>query len=212
MDDRFEATFVVEVSAAEAWRALSEARALRSAEGAGADQWWLPGFEATGEVLEVDPGRLIRVRKAEQPCIGTEIAVVLEATESGTRVTLVQSGFGAWFEAALEMLSIGWAHIVADFALYLEAGVRGRRHLAPWADPGWMLQTGPAGLEVTRVAPGSAAERLGLAPGDVLLALNGSPLAARVEVEAIARGLQCGDEVRATFARGRDLHDATAAW
>ena len=43
MQDRFETSFVVEMSAADTWSVIATGE--RSA-----DRWWLPGFEATTEV------------------------------------------------------------------------------------------------------------------------------------------------------------------
>src|SRR5262245_58860353 len=173
MDDRFEATFVVDAPRAEVWQRLREAEAP-GPPGPGPGQWWLPAFESPAEELDCDEGRSVRLVKAAQPCAGTEIAVTLEASGGGTKVTVVQSGFGALFDQMLNALSIGWSHIVADLALYLETGVRGGRHLAPWASIGCSVREIQAGLQVDTVFGGLAAEA-GLEPGDVLLAVGSAP-------------------------------------
>lgn len=199
MNDRFEATFVVNVPARDAWEAF-----VRE-EGSDPAHWWLPGFEATGEEIEVDPGRLLRVRKDTFPCEGTEIAVVLESAETGTKVTLVQSGFGAIFNEMLEALEVGWSHIVADLAIYLERGVRLQRHLRPWATLGCELRSTAAGLEIGAVIPETFADRVGLTSGDILVSVGDAPVVTRRELETLMRVFRAREKVEATVVRGREL-------
>ena len=150
MEDRFETTFVVEMSAADAWKVIATGE--RSS-----DRWWLPGFDATTEVVSVEEGRRLHTRKIEQPCAGTEIVVTVEASVSDAKVTVVQSGFDPDFlAAALDAIAIGWSHIVADFILYVERGVPGGRHLRPWAMLGCNLEETPTGLEIGAVWGGFA--------------------------------------------------------
>jgi hypothetical protein len=212
MDDRFEATFGVEVSPDDAWAALTGAvptgpGALEPAPG----RKWMPAFEAYGEVLEIVPGRVLRVRKETQPCKDTEIAVILEATETGTQVTVVQSGFGAFFEAALEALTIGWEEIVADLALFLERGVRAARHLSPWAAIGCDVSRAAPGLVVGRAYPSGFAERAGLQSGDILVRVGGAPVSNRRQLETLLRLFRTGEDLEVTFVRGRELCTARAA-
>jgi predicted metalloprotease with PDZ domain len=148
------------------------------------------------------------VRKDSFPCEGTEIAVTLAATETGTKVTVVQSGFGALFDEMLDALEIGWSHIVADLALHLERGVRAQRHHRPWATLGCAMRTTAAGLEIVDVARGSYAERAGLAPGDLLVTFGDAPIVTRRELETLMRVFEPGETVETTFVRGRDLLSA----
>ena len=99
MNDKFEATFTVSIAPDVAWsriarRDLVEHEKTRDKD-ATAGQVWLPGFDSTAEILESVPGKLLRVRKDHQPCEGTEIVVRLESAGTGTKITVVQSGFGA---------------------------------------------------------------------------------------------------------------------
>jgi hypothetical protein len=204
-DDRFEVVLELDTSAEDAWAALTSKRR----EGV-ESSYWLPGFEAPGDVLEIDPGRLLRVRKAAEPCKGTEIAFLVEAAESGARVTVVQSGFPAWVKQALEEFTFGWEEIVADIAVYLEHGVRARRHVAPWAGSGLVTKTVRGGLEVVAVQPGSFGERAGVQRGDLLLTLGGAPMLTRLQLSTMMRACRAGDEVEAVWARGRELMKATA--
>jgi hypothetical protein len=204
MEDRFETTFIVEMAPDRTWKVLAEG------ERAGG-RWWLPGFETEADVLRVDEGHEVHVRKTAQPCAGTEIMVTLEASESGTRVTVVQSGFGReFFEQALDGLTIGWSHIVADVALYLERGVRGGRHARPWAMLGCNVHETGTGLEVGAVW-GGFAQRVGIEPGDVLLTIGGAPVVNRRELETCMRVFRAGEPLEATWAHERELATATAA-
>jgi len=205
MDDRFEATFRVDASAAEVWQRLREAEPPAPMR---PGQWWLPAFESPADQLDCDEGRSVRLVKAAQPCAGTEIAVTLEASGSSTKVTVVQSGFGALFDHMLNALSIGWSHIVADLALYLQTGARGGRHIAPWASIGCSVREVQAGIEVDTVFGGLAAQA-GLAPGDVVLAVGSAPVVFERELQTLMRVFGTGDKVEVTWARGGQIFRAT---
>jgi hypothetical protein len=203
MYDRFEATFVVAVPPDAAWSALAAGRRDEH-------EWWLPAFDSATEVAAVDDGRALHVRKTDEPCAGTEIVVTFEAAAAGTTVTVVQSGFGKeLFAQSLEWLSVGWGHIVADLALYLERGVEGRRHRRPWGTLGCNVHETAAGLVVGSVF-GGFARRVGLAPGDVLLLVGGAPVANVRELATVMRVFGAGDEIEAHWVRDRAVVRAAA--
>src|SRR5262249_35088738 len=115
--DMFEATFKVDIAPDAAWAAiarrdLAEHEKTRDADAPLHSQVWLPGWDGTAEVLESVPPRLLRMRKDTMPCEGTEIVVKLEAADTGTQITVVQSGFGAFFDIAANTLAIGMDLIV----------------------------------------------------------------------------------------------------
>ena len=96
--DRFEASFVVEISREQAWERLAGATPAFEGLGIPRDgQWWIPGIEAPADELEVRPEELLRTRKAVEPCKGTEIVITVEDADNGTRITIVQTGFGPGF-------------------------------------------------------------------------------------------------------------------
>jgi hypothetical protein len=193
MEDGFEATFVVDAPTELVWERLS---------GRKDDLWRLPAFEGLGEELHVDPGQRLHVRKVTEPCAGTEIVITLEHAASGTRVTVVQSGFGAMWTFAADALAVGWAHIVADLALYLERGVPGARHMRRWGNFGCVFKETALGLEVVSTMADSLAQRVGLSAGDVVLAVAGAPVVTRAELESLLRVLPAGETVEVEWVRG----------
>lgn len=115
----FETSFEVLATPGEAWRALAEGQVGRVDTTAEPRRWWLPGFEATGEEVECEPDRRLTVRKDQMPCAGTTIAITFEHVSSGTRITVVQSGFDEAFVARAG--PDFWAHadlIAAGFQAY----------------------------------------------------------------------------------------------
>jgi hypothetical protein len=198
--DGFETTFSISVAPDVAWKRLDQ----RDEEG----HWLLPAFEAPGDELDVTPGSKLHVRKVTEPCAGSEIVIVLEHEGSGTKVTVSQSGFPAWFVSAADAFAIGWRHIVADLALYLDRGVRGGRHARAWPMLGCSLRETLPGLEVVEVMPGTLAASVGLEPGDVLLAVGGAPIVVRAELETMMR-ISGGAALEVEWAHGERKLAAT---
>lgn len=221
MSDVFETTLVVEVAPEQVWKALTE-RTLEGKEGDGQLHYVLPGFPsferlpmpgASCTPLEIEPGRLLRVRKDHHPCQGTEIAIQLEQAETGTRITLVQSGFDAAFlEIAGRDVVFGHGHqIVADLALYLERGVFAPGRL--WgANLGATTHERGYGLEITRVHPGGFAEKAGLQRGDLLVALRDVRVYDTRMLHTVLALTEGGSEAEIGWVRGREVRSAEAAF
>jgi len=202
MEDGFEATFVVHAPTEVVWERLS---------GRKGDLWRLPSFEGLGEEIHVEPGQQLHVRKVTEPCAGTEIVITLEHEESGTKVTVVQSGFGAMWTFAADALEVGWRHILADLALYLERGLHGARHMRRWGNFGCVFDNTEFGLQVVSTMGDSLAHRVGLAPGDIVIAVAGAPVVTRAELESIMRVLPAGETVEVEWIRGHEKLEAKAA-
>lgn len=202
MKDGFEATFVVQAPAEVVWERLS---------GREGDLWRLPAFEGLGAQLHVDPGKQLHVRKVTEPCAGTEIVITLEHEGTGTKVTIVQSGFGAMWTFAADALEVGWRHILADLALYLERGVHGARHIRRWGNFGCVFRDTDFGLEVVSTMGDSVAQRVGLAEGDIVIAVAGAPVVTRAELESLLRVLPTGETVEVEWVRGDAKLEAKGA-
>ena len=206
-DDGFEATFVVSTPRPEAWARLE--RAAPAAEGMGEarpGQWWIPGIEAAADELEVVPEERLRARKAVEPCKGTEIVLTLEDDETGTRITIVQTGFGSGFSSARPWLAAGWSTILADLVIFFERGVSLGRHASMWWSIGCDVEETDEGLVVRGpFRHGGLAAEAGLEDGDLILKLQGSPIVTVKDLSVLTRGpLRPGAEVRVRVLRGID--------
>ena len=207
-DDGFEATFVVSTPRAEAWARLEAAKP--AVDGLGEcrpGQWWIPAIEAPADELEVEPQHRLVARKAVQPCKGTEIVLTLTDEGSGTRIRIVQSGFGEGFAAQRAWLATGWYPILADLVIYFERGVSLGRHASMWSSIGCDVTETDEGVVVAgAVREGGFADRAGLQEGDLLVRLMGSPLTTIHDLAVLSRGpLRPGTEASVRFLRGTEL-------
>ena len=206
-DFRSEKTFEVASTPAEAWKALEELRARAT----GPAEWWLPGFECRGAEVEVEHHQRLTVRKLDQPCADTLIAITFEHAGTGTRIRVVQSGFDeAFVTMAGDAFWVHAEHILSDVHLFFETGVLARRAWLPWVPLGVTVTVEPFGLRVTAVRDGTWAEHLGLRADDVLLTVAGAPLYTGSDLGVVERLVHAGDDVAATWARGDERCEASA--
>ena len=151
------------------------------------------------------------MRKSQQPCEGTLIAITFEHVDTGTRVRVVQSGFDEDFvRGAGEAFWIHTEHIFADLELFLRTGVIGRRAWRPlvWLGVGGI--TTSYGVVWDRVASDTWADRIGLREGDVLLTIDAAAAVLDRDLGTVQRMVREGGEVAATWARASE-HRAGAA-
>jgi hypothetical protein len=209
-DDRFEATFVLRLDRAAAWARLV-GRPLDPGTG-GEPRYWLAGFDSAATVTGEEPGVRLAARKDDQPCAGTDVVVTLADDEAGTRITVVQSGFGDWLAerpGLRGMMAVGWRNIVSDLAAYLWSGAHAGRHALPWGDLGAEVAPFAGGLEVAGVRPGTLAERLGLRDGDLLVMLANAPVSTYDDLVTVLRVLgDPPDGVAAAWIRDGELRVA----
>lgn len=173
MSDAFDAAFDVERPIHAVWNAC---RLPADAEPPACRIPGFPSFDGPGcaaTIIELEPQRLLRVRKDDEPCAGTEIEIRLGPATAGgwpTRVSIRQSGFAPALLALGDLARAHWRHIVADFQLYLthEVTVRG----TAWGDFGAALRQTPIGLELGDLASGGFASRCSMQPGDLLLSIG----------------------------------------
>ena len=91
--------------------------------------------------------------------------------------------------------------------------------LAPGAKPRLGLavadakkHAGMPGAYVGRVTPGAAGDRAGLRAGDVIIALDGRPVGAAAELEALAREFRAGQRVPVVYSREGQTLQAVLAF
>jgi uncharacterized protein YndB with AHSA1/START domain len=223
MSRSFEKTFVVAVPVERAWKAMTDPREL--------NKWYFPfevaedgstqtevlGEKRTTEVVEFEPGRKFRTkttltgREGWDIVPGTrEMTVVFEAIQSGTRITITNSGFGE--SEDLSGVMRGQEETIADLILYLETGVAFPRH--HHGERSWIGFAGRearAGLEVVSVQPATFADSLGLRPGDMLVELGGASVFGFAEVQFFTKEHGVGEHASAAWVREGKLMRGTAA-
>ncbi len=222
MSGTYERTFSVSVPVERAWSACTDpdelARWFFTPTGGDEDEsrFDLYGTEVTWTILEVDRPHRLRYRQGGGPAPRLpgpiETCITFEAQDTGTRITIVHSGFGDGddWATALKSVSRGADESVADLILYLETGVGFPRHPIEGSYHGIQAQEVPAGLVVHAVDPGSFGALLGLARGDLLVEVGGAPVFGYRELWAVARATPPGQEATASWIRGGELHRGSA--
>jgi uncharacterized protein YndB with AHSA1/START domain len=222
MGQTFEKTFVVSVPVDRAWQAMTDPAEL--------NKWYFPvqvtddgsmetevlGEARSTEVVEFEPGRMFHTRtqltgrEAWGTKAGTrDMTVVFEATESGTRITITNSGFGE--NEDLSGIIRGQEETIADLVLYLETGVAFPRH--HYGEKSWIGFSGRevrAGLEIESVQPGTFADHLGLQRGDLLVELGGASVFGFAEVQFFTKEHAPGEQATAAWVRDGKLMRASA--
>jgi uncharacterized protein YndB with AHSA1/START domain len=223
---KFERTFVVKAPVERAWKAFTrpeEREAWMSPPGhdpvGSPDAGW-PG--AGLAKMEVKPGtvelhRLLQWMQTDRPNDPqdpgwVETTVVFEEVESGTRITLTQSGFGDTpdWQSHIEAVQLGTDEAIKDLTLFLETGVRAIRHHSWKSSVGALMTAAPAGLRIAEVTPGGFAVDAGLQTGDVLVRIAGGPVFGLSDVGFVERAFEPGTEVEVEYVRGDSLHRGRA--
>jgi uncharacterized protein YndB with AHSA1/START domain len=156
-------------------------------------------------VEEYEVNRRLRyVEPHEGRSFTTEVTVVFEELERGTRITFTRAGFddGEDWDGLFDATAAGTDETLADLILYLETGVAFPRHFSEKSyhglDPA--IDT-PAGVVVTDVATGTFADRLGLRRGDLLVELGGAAVYRRSDLWFFVREHGAGEEADAAWVR-----------
>jgi uncharacterized protein YndB with AHSA1/START domain len=155
MTSKYERTFSVSVPVERAWRAFTDPADL--------EQWFTtsfdegddgrstaasPGGPVGFEVVEADPRARLRYRQwGATPERGIDVTIVFESDESGTKITMTQSGFGGETIFESDEVHNGMDETLADLVLYLDYGIAVPRHrdMATNASLGAVLRAHAAG-------------------------------------------------------------------
>lgn len=226
MSRTFERTFTVSVPVERAWKAMTDPEEL--------NKWYFPfrvtedgsmeteivGEKRTSEVVEVVPGRMFHTRTTLTGREGfgvvpgtREMTAVFEAIDTGTRITITQSGFGEGADWDRDMAGAqrGLNETIADLILYLETGVAFPRHLhGEKSFHGIAAKETPAGLQVAAVQSGTFAGRLRLEPGDLLVELGGAAIYGFAELSFFIKEHGLGEQATAAWVRDGKLMRGSA--
>ncbi len=160
------------------------------------------------QINELEPGHGIRWSETEGDD-RIEMSVSLEATETGTRLTITRSGFGSgddWIDQHTARLQ-GWEDALHDLGVYLESGLTLRR-IHEWKSSfAATLTEVTGGLRARSVASEGFAHDAGLRPGDLVIRLAGVPVFRRSDQWLIQRMYQPGETVTVDYIRdGEERH------
>jgi uncharacterized protein YndB with AHSA1/START domain len=221
-----ERSFEVAVPIERVWQVMTEPAEL--------NRWYFPfradpdgrlhtevhGHERTTEVVGGEPLKYFRTRTTLTGREGfgvvpgvREMLVRFERVASGTRVTVTHSGWADDEESQRERRAVehGTDETLADLLLYLRSGVPFPRHnRGERSDLGLVALEVPGGVEVRRVQPGTFADRLGLAPGDLLVELDGAGVFGLSDLAFFAKLRTAGETAAARWVRDGALRHGSA--
>lgn len=136
----------------------------------------------------------------------TEMTLIFESTETGSRITVTRYGFGEGpeYEAFRQSNPLGWLESMQDLAMYLATGYAERRHLQERSATGIVFLETEAGLEVVRVSDRSLGAEVGMQSGDVLVSVNGAAIYERSDLWFLTRLYEPGTPVEVRYTRNAE--------
>lgn len=205
MSRKWQRTFEVSVPVERVWEMFTRTRPAPPAR-ARPD----PNAVVKPHVLEVQPMKLLRwSAEGGQLPERSEITVVFESTDTGSRFTVTRFGFGEGEDADVfsESNGLGWEGGLMDLVFELETGVAVNRHYYGAYDTctGVMYAQRDWGLEVLKVLPGTFGAEAGLTRGDGLVRLAGAAIFSRANMWTLLEAHSPGDSVAVEFVRGGAL-------
>ena len=219
----------IQASAAELYRAFSNATALREwlsdvattapREGGRFYLAWNDGYYTSGKFTALTPGEEVAFtwHGRDDPA-PTAVRVSLAPEDDGTHVRLEHGGLGdgaAWSET-VEALEKAWAISLENLASVMETGEDLRFTRRPMlgifvsdfnADVAAQLGVPVTeGIRLDGVVPDMGAEAAGLEPDDVIVDMAGREIAGWATLSNALASKQAGDTIDVTFYRGSQKH------
>ncbi|MCE7002671.1 SRPBCC domain-containing protein [Kibdelosporangium philippinense] len=222
---KFQKTFALSVPVDRAWQAFTDAKDL---------EVWLTGTVQEADVrqggriawAEDDYGRLVwDIVEADPPNklvykesssilpVPTDVTVTFEESQSGTKITVTQAGFGEGenWQTHLDNVGLAWVQTLAALDLYLRTGARFDRFFTFQSGLGMLTDDLLAGPVVLSVDDGAFAAKAGIQRGDIILKLGTAPVFSRSDLWLFNREHPIGEEVEVTYARSGEVLTARAA-
>lgn len=176
---------------------------------------WEGGYEAKGTFTALEPGKKVALtwEDAQNPK-PTKVEITLKASGSGTQLTLRHTGFGQgpkWAKALTETKR-AWAPCLDNLKAILETGIDQRLARRPMMGIGFdvlspenakALGAKPGSIKLGNIAPGMAAEKAGLKPGDVLVTLDKKEVTGPDKLIGILSKHLAGDKIEVTYLRNK---------
>jgi uncharacterized protein YndB with AHSA1/START domain len=178
---------------------------------------WRDGRTVTGTYEHIDPPRGVRFTWLDTDLGAPSVVTVTCAPEGGGSLLTLLIGCSAIEQTGnVGAMEAFWVQALENLASVLETGIDLRLARRPRLGIG-MDEFTPqvaqklgvpvsAGVLVAATAEGSGARAAGLQTGDVLISLNGHPLASPHSLDVALRGLKAGDQPVVEYYRGPERH------
>jgi uncharacterized protein YndB with AHSA1/START domain len=183
--------------------------------------WWQSGYYTAGWYTHLEQPNLVAFTLQGRGEPGaSQVEVRIEPWEGKTHITLLHRGLREASQGEDTRLEIqkGWRLAFERLTNALENGADLRITTRPMLgllfglfSPDAAKELGvpvSAGMLLSGVVDGLGAQKAGMQKDDVIVAINGKPVASYNEVAGVMHGKKAGDVVHVTYYRGSQKHEA----
>ncbi len=207
-------------SSPQGWRDwLVDAALFRTSAAASYHLSWDSGWYASGTVKQLDKPKAVELSwHGKGDPAETQVSIRLEPVADGTQVEIVHSGFGdgeAW-EASREEVTRGWEVGLENLESIFDTGADRRLTERPMlgimgSDFNERIAA-EIGVPVTEGAriqdaiEGMGPAKAGMAGGDVIVEMDGTPIRDWVDLGPVLQRHKAGDVIDVSYYRGGEKH------
>ncbi len=178
------------------------------------DGWWAVGKYTAVELNQ----HLALTWLSDGAPSATHVAVTFTPEADGTRLTLHHTSdeSSGWTDEMWAALQEGWTTNLADLAYFIETGLDARFMRRPMMGINFEPLTpelitklhSPVskGLGLSGVVEGSGASNAGLKANDIIVGMDGTPIAHFSDLTVVIQQHSAGDTIPVEFYRGQDKH------
>ena len=188
---KWEKTFEFSGAVADVWEAFTNGKAEHRVWDP--ENPYLSGGALRTEWVEREQNTLLSWKTMSGDDVVSEMTVVFNETETGTRISITSEGFKIP-DFLHESRMRGWTEMLWDLELYFRTGTMlDRLHKRRWGRLGMSVSGAGYGLCVVGVGDDTPAKAAGLQEGDVVIRIADAPVFELSDLWLLESALNAGD-------------------